>query len=357
MRILEITKSYYPNVGGLEKFVFDRRKIYDSLGIGSLILTSDIQLAKQNSDMCENDVRKVHCYTPYFFSTGLKGTLLEKYDLMMVNMTGRFISDYSIYYGKKLGRKVVLTPHMSFHTKKFQIIKYTYSELIIKRLLKLVDGVVCFTEYEKEFWFSHFGCSKDKLYVIPHFFEKNDVIVSNNRKSDYLLYLGRPARNKRTDLLIEAFAKMESTDISLVMTIEKEDLPLRIRNLVEEDSRIKLIGYVSEIKKHELLCNTKAVVFPTEYEAFGSVLLEASSYSKPILCSELPIFREIMDNKGIIYFRNDIEEINGAIKKLLNMKEEAIKNMGEINKNNLERYKFENVCNLYANMFNEIMRK
>ena len=41
MKLLEIARSYYPSVGGLEKFISDRLKIYKSLGFDYRIYTED----------------------------------------------------------------------------------------------------------------------------------------------------------------------------------------------------------------------------------------------------------------------------------------------------------------------------
>lgn len=41
MKLLEICRSYYPSIGGVEKFVSDRLKIFKSLGIDYQLLTTD----------------------------------------------------------------------------------------------------------------------------------------------------------------------------------------------------------------------------------------------------------------------------------------------------------------------------
>ncbi|MCB9247378.1 MAG: hypothetical protein H6613_01960 [Ignavibacteriales bacterium] len=41
MKILELTRSFYPSIGGMEKFVADRLKIYDSLGYEYEVITTN----------------------------------------------------------------------------------------------------------------------------------------------------------------------------------------------------------------------------------------------------------------------------------------------------------------------------
>ena len=76
---------------------------------------------------------------------------------------------------------------------------------------------------------------------------------------------------------------------------------------MRNEKRIKLLGYISEEDKNKYLATCEALVFPTDYEAFGIVTLEASLFSKPIICSNLAVLSEILDKDGVIFFENNIK--------------------------------------------------
>ena len=133
----------------------------------------------------------------------------------------------------------------------------------------------------------------------------------------FLLYLGRYDKNKRVDILIEAFNQIKDTGLNLYLTIEENNLTNSLKKIIKQDQRIKLLGRISEEQKTEFLSASEAIIFPSSFEAFGTVLLEASVYSKPILCSSLPVFKEILNPEGTIFFENNISSINDAIIKFL----------------------------------------
>ena len=77
--------------------------------------------------------------------------------------------------------------------------------------------------------------------------------------------------------------------------------------IVRNEKRIKLLGYISEEDKNKYLATCEALVFPTDYEAFGIVTLEASLFSKPIICSNLAVLsRDSPDKDGVIFFNNHV---------------------------------------------------
>lgn len=136
------------------------------------------------------------------------------------------------------------------------------------------------------------------------------VDIPNNRfpkssSDDYYLCISRLAAYKNIDLLIEAF-KLTNYKIKIAGTGKEEgrlkglaqaktetltrpridaqpkasighDLPIVTQN-------VELLGFVTNGQKAELLANCKGFIFPTDYEDFGIVPVEALAYGKPVLC-------------------------------------------------------------------------
>ena len=57
MKILEICRSFYPAVGGLEKFVSQRLKIYEKLNLKYSLLTTDYNSGKLLSNYRNDNVK------------------------------------------------------------------------------------------------------------------------------------------------------------------------------------------------------------------------------------------------------------------------------------------------------------
>ncbi|WP_186480452.1 glycosyltransferase [Synechococcus sp. NOUM97013] len=60
--------------------------------------------------------------------------------------------------------------------------------------------------------------------------------------------------------------------------------------------RIVPLGYVDEMTKAALFKFSSAFLLPSIYEGFGIPYLEALSLSKPLICSDIPVCREICIN-------------------------------------------------------------
>src|SRR5690606_17485555 len=237
---------------------------------------------------------------------------------------------------------------------KYFLIKKVYEKIILPSLLRRVDKIICFTNYEREFWQKEFKVKNDKIAVIPHYIEYENQ-PADIRAGNYLLYLGRVEKNKRIDLLIKAFNKIENNNFELYLTISEKNIPEELISFVKSNKKIKLLGYVSDNDKSKLLAGAAAVIYPSDFEAFGSVLLEASAFSKPILASDIGVFKEILNEDGVIFFDNTVNSICESINKFSSLSESERKKMGNVNLYNLNKYSFSNALNGYKNLFESIL--
>ncbi|MBD3410639.1 MAG: glycosyltransferase, partial [Ignavibacteriales bacterium] len=169
----------------------------------------------------------------------------------------------------------------------------------------------------------------------------------------YLLYVGRIAPNKRLDLAVAAFSE-SSYDGEFAITGDPRDLPEETRRIFDEDRRLRALGYVSEEEKASWLSRADALVFPSDYEAFGTTLFEASAYRRPVLCSALEVFREIMDPRGAMFFENETTAIRTTIERFDASSDEEKRSMGLRNYENLAGFRFENIAEAYRRLFEEL---
>ena len=355
MKILEISRSYYPSVGGLEQFLENRFNIYDALGCDYQLITTKYSTGKFDYTKTNSKTVFLDEYTPYNITPALKKHLTKDYNLVSVNQVGRYFSDYTInYYHKKI--PVLLTPHFTFHTGRYSFIKKIFSRLFLKNILNKADRIIAFTDFEKKYWMNHFNIPDDKIEVIPHYINvKNESDDSTDE--NYLLYLGRYDKNKRIDLLLESFSQNPKWKINLVMTVNKNEIPAGLLNKIINDKRIHLAGYVNEIEKKNLLRKCSALMYPSSFEAFGYSLLEASLYAKPVLCSNLEVFQEIICNEGAMRFENNVPDIKRVIEDFFTLSPIKKKEMGELNLSNLSRFTFEKNREQYKAVLEKLLNK
>ena len=87
-----------------------------------------------------------------------------------------------------------------------------------------------------------------------------------------------------------------------------------------------LVGYVSKEEASVLYKNARIYVFPSLDEGFGIPILEALSFSIPVICSDIDVFREIGDNY-VDYFKvEDSISLSKKISSILKSKNLKEKN-------------------------------
>ena len=355
MKILEFTRSYYPSIGGMEKFVSDRVKIYQALGYQYKIFAtthSEIQLENSQKDI---NVEYLKSLTPLKIIPKLSQCNFNDFDVISVNQVGYHYSYAVVKLAHELQKKIVVTPHFYFHTNRYKLFKKIFTKYFVRSIFQMADKIICFTEYEKKFWLNKFNFITDKITTIPHYCSieniSNNVLLKNT--NDFLFYLGRGDHNKKIDLLIEAFDKC-NTELSLWMTLNENEISKKSLKIVQLNRRIKLLGRVTEENKMKLLNDCAALILPTEFEAFGIVNFEASKYAKPLLVSNLNLFNEILDSRGVIYFQNSIIDLIAKIEYFSKLTEHEKQFMGKINYENLKKFSFSNIIKKYELLYSNL---
>lgn len=116
--------------------------------------------------------------------------------------------------------------------------------------------------------------------------------------------------------LIEAYKSINTPSFKLVIAGDADHetgYSRRIKKLAAGTEGIILTGFVSGDRLGELFTNAGLFVLPSYYEGLPIALLEALSYSLPVLVSDIPQHREI-PLRGFRYFRlGNIKNLSEAI--------------------------------------------
>ena len=91
-----------------------------------------------------------------------------------------------------------------------------------------------------------------------------------------------------------------------------------------------------------LYSNALFFVFPSSDEGFGIPVLECFSNDLPIICSDIPIFREIADDNVLYFELQNQDKLSSIMLKLLNSSSErdTLKNKGRERLKNFSRKAF-----------------
>jgi glycosyltransferase involved in cell wall biosynthesis len=113
----------------------------------------------------------------------------------------------------------------------------------------------------------------------------------------YILFLGRLAKRKGVDVLIDAMAKVPGARCIIAGAgDEQAALEAQINRLGLND-RVQLVGRVDGADKIWLLQNARCVAMPSRvWEAFPLVLIEAFAAGKPVIGSAVPGIADLIED-------------------------------------------------------------
>lgn len=129
--------------------------------------------------------------------------------------------------------------------------------------------------------------------------------LSNPHK--YLLYVGSAYPHKGLEFLLACWPEIQDRFPDLHLSVVGSD-DLFMRRLRESASahglrQIDFLGYVPDDRLPELYGGAQAFVFPSRIEGFGLPPLEALAAGCPVVCSDIPVLREVLGEDAVFFFR------------------------------------------------------
>lgn len=219
-----------------------------------------------------------------------------------------------------LGRfkgKVMITIHDMFPVSHVQYFGWKYAlyfRVMLKQTIRKTDIVLydsIETKGEAERFFPSLRYKKHYIQyvIVPRInieHKSGDASIREiAMKKDYFLYLGNMEKRKGVDLLLDAYEayrqKGGTKALILAGKSRERDIDEKIAAMTEKYEDVIYYGYVSEEDKQCLYENCSCFLFPSMAEGFGICVLEAMNYYKPIVVSDLSIFKEIV-GECICYF-------------------------------------------------------
>lgn len=144
---------------------------------------------------------------------------------------------------------------------------------------------------------------------------------------DFVLAVGHVEKRKNYLRLVDAIARLRDRGRSCSLLIIGNDSGERkaIEERVESANLSGCVKILSGLSDLEVRCTYKLCslfVFPSSYEGFGIPILEAMAASRPMVLSDIPVFREITQDRGVYFPHHDVESMAFAIEKVLSSSSE-----------------------------------
>ncbi|WP_407181318.1 glycosyltransferase family 4 protein [Bradyrhizobium sp. STM 3562] len=121
---------------------------------------------------------------------------------------------------------------------------------------------------------------------------------------------------KNLNSVIRAFRKLPHADL---VVIGYTGAAHPIRSL---PSNVRLAGYVDEQDKAALIAEAHGLIMPSLAEGFGVPIIEALAANTPVLCSDIPVFREVAGELADYFDPFSTESICASVTRVLAQQEE-----------------------------------
>lgn len=201
--------------------------------------------------------------------------------------------------------------------------------------------VIVTSQYMADQLANHWHVPADKIDVIP-----NGVDVSRYRRfvgadlSEFrrhyaaddehiVFHIGRLVHEKGAHLLVKAVPSiLEEFPRARFLIAGRGPMRDRLRKLIadlEVSERVDLLGFISNEDRDRLYQVADVAVFPSLYEPFGIVALEAMAAGVPVVASEVGGLAEVVDphETGILHTSGEPDSLAWAVRETLRNVEQA----------------------------------
>ncbi|MFC1646853.1 glycosyltransferase family 4 protein [Patescibacteria group bacterium] len=289
---------------------------------------NDIVLPNENWEKHIVDIKwhslKEQLMLPFIFSTCKLDLLHVPYFNVPVFYPGKFVitvHDLTILHFNT-GKATTLPKFI------YQLKRLAY-KFVLYASLKRASYIFAVSQNTKKEVCDHYKIESEKIIVTYEGFDKNlysqKVDVKNPLVNQpYLLYVGNAYPHKNLENLVEAISlltkKYSFKKITLVMVGKSDYFYKQLQNKISDtilDKKVHFFGEASDSQLQNLYYNAQALVFPSFMEGFGLPVLEANYLGCAVICSDIPVFREILGDNGIYFDPHKPEDIAATIGKFL----------------------------------------
>ena len=209
-----------------------------------------------------------------------------------------------------------IAPYFTFKAKRITVLhdslfwdhKNNYGFLWNKYFISLINlglnkgtQIITTSEYSKKNLMKILGNNKSINFIYQSFNFHNTLSLNYKTPENYLLHIGSFERRKDLITLVKSFKLVGDPNLKLVLAgaqiingnseVFDEIKTFIVQNKLE--SKVILAGYVSKEEASVLYKNARIYIFPSLDEGFGIPILEALSFSVPVICSDIDVFKEV----------------------------------------------------------------
>lgn len=368
MKILIVSDIFYPHTGGVPEHMLYLWNNLKSFGHNAKVLAPSF--GKNYPYVDEDIVRmgrafkipKNQSFCVLTFGITLPWTLRrflyeENFDIVHIHGPVAPVLPYLAL--KYSNAKNFVTCH-SAHEDSFG---YLLWEPVLEQYFRKIDGLIAVSEVARDSVLRYFP---GEYRIIPNgidtsrFKPENEPIPKLKKFSPKILFVGRFEPRKGLKYLLQAFPMIiDEFPSAKLIVVGRGFLERYYRSYVEEHIKenVVFVGHVTpeDLPRYYASCDIYCSP-ATGAESFGIVLLEAMATGKPIVASDIPGYRRVMEHnkEGLFSKACDPQALADKIIHLLN-DERAMSELGQNGRKKSLKYDWKIVTKQVVNFYEEVL--
>ncbi|WP_041595733.1 glycosyltransferase family 4 protein [Halanaerobium hydrogeniformans] len=202
--------------------------------------------------------------------------------------------------------------------------------------------------------------SKNKSVLIPGSGVNIDKFKplekeSNDNKIKFL-YIGRVMKEKGIEEYIEASKllkeKYSNLEFQILGSFEEDEY----EEIIEKTSSVKFLGYSHDVRQE--IKEADCIVNPSYHEGMSNILLEGAAMAKPLIASNIPGCKEIIENNinGFLFKAKSSLQLQKRIIQFISLSPAERTKMGEESRKKIEKeFDRKIVTNEYLKKINKLI--
>jgi glycosyltransferase involved in cell wall biosynthesis len=188
----------------------------------------------------------------------------------------------------------------------------------------------------------------------------DDLPIESGSKQDrhdafeYALFVGHREQYKNFQIVLEAMLKPDWPSGLFLHVVGpplsgNEEALIRFYGLTD---RIYCLGRLSEEKLRREYQGAACFIFPSLLEGFGLPILEAQANGSPVVCSDIPVFREVAAGAAAFFDPHSAAQLAETVADTVNT--ETRRRLTDLGYENVKRFSWDRTARQTLDIYHEL---
>lgn len=245
----------------------------------------------------------------------------------------------------------------------YQLVYNSLNAFLERIFLRRTRHIIAVSEQVKQELVQDAGIAADRITVVPNGVDLNEFYPRSVNRADfqleenriYALFAGDlKSKRKNLDTVLKALAEVPDIHLLVLGDVDKSPYP-KLAEQLGLNERVVFLGYRKDIA--DIMSLSDLFIFPSRYEPFSLVILEAMATGLPVITSSRCGVVELLSEDAAVVMDDpeDTQALVSALRELVN-NHERIQLMAQKAREDAGRNSWGRMSIQYLSLFQETSR-